>query len=132
MTWRGFEDVTRRRRILLALLPFCILVIGMVPVLLDRVALGTAPWAAATVCVTATLDGEPWSGVLGFKVSGSEEWLGSMVPCEIRLPPGVYGMGTASGGPHDGVLRGVVPAASRYVGAGQTVTFTVTYDRKGT
>lgn len=127
-TWRGFEDVTRRRRTLAALLIFCTLFIGVVPVLLGRVVRGAMPGGEAVVRVIATLDGKPWSGILEFKLSGSEQWLGSIVPYEIHLRPGVYGIHIAAGGPHNSTLRDVTPTGSRYVGAGQTITFIVAFD----
>lgn len=86
------------------------------------------PGGEAVVRVIATLDGKPWSGILEFKLSGSEQWLGSIVPYEIHLRPGVYGIHIAAGGPHNSTLRDVTPTGSRYVGAGQTITFIVAFD----
>ncbi len=132
-TWRGFEDTTRRRRILAALLIFCTLFVGVAPVLLGRVVRGAVPGGEAVVRVIATLDGKPWSGVLAFNLSGSEQWLGSIAPYEIRLGPGVYGIHVAAGGPRNSALGDVTPPGSRYVGAGETITFTVAFEgREGT
>lgn len=130
-TWRGFEDVTHRKRIIAALLICFVLFIGVAPVLLGRAG-RTATDSEAVIRVIATLDGKPWSGLLEFKLSGSEQWLGSMVPCETRLPPGVYGIRVSGGGPHRGALKDIMPLGSRYVGAGETITLIVVYEGEGT
>jgi len=126
-SWRGSEELARVKRGLPVFLAFCV-VLGMVlPIFFGQVGRASAPQGETVLLIQATLNGQPWSGRLAFRLNGAQQWTGSMVAYEIFVRPGVYSLAVAGGGPPGAKLIGVVPTGSQLGRAGETITFTAEF-----
>ena len=87
--------------------------------------------ARGTVRVNATLNGEPWSGGVGYVLSGPYPESGSHLPySHSNAPAGEYSVNYSSGGPPSSVFEGVSPS-TQYLPAGGSVTFTLKFVFRG-
>jgi hypothetical protein len=87
--------------------------------------------ARGTVNVNATLDGAPWTGDVGYVLTGPYPESGGHVPySHSNAPSGNYSVNYSSGGPHSSVFEGV-SHPSQYLPAGGSVTFTLRFVFKG-
>ena len=87
--------------------------------------------ARGTVNVNATLNGEPWSGDVGYVLTGPYPESGGHLPySHSNAPSGNYSVNYSSGGPHSSVFEGV-SHSSQYLPAGGSVTFTLKFVFKG-
>ena len=87
--------------------------------------------ARGTVHVDATLNGEPWSGAVGYVLTGPFPESGSHVPySHSNTPSGEYSVNYSSGGPPSSVFEGVSPS-TQYLPAGGSITFTLKFVFRG-
>ena len=81
--------------------------------------------------VNATLNGEQWSGALGYVLTGPYVESGSNAPHSFtNAPSGTYSVNYSSGGPYSAVFEGVSPP-SQYMSAGGHITFNIRFVFKG-
>jgi uncharacterized repeat protein (TIGR01451 family) len=63
-----------------------------------------------TITVKATLDGNPWVGVVNYNLNGATSLSGTKVEQEFTgVAPGNYSLGQVSGGPENAVLERISP-----------------------
>ncbi|MFZ2414237.1 MAG: hypothetical protein WAW16_08475 [Candidatus Cryosericum sp.] len=125
--WRDSEQLSKLKRGLPVFLAFCV-VLGMVlPVFFGQIKRVTAPEGETVVRIQATQNGATWSGRLTFRLNGGQQWIGSMVPYEVIVHPGIYTMTVTGGGPGDARLLGMAPVGSQLGRAGETITFTAEF-----
>ena len=87
--------------------------------------------ARGTVHVTATLNGEPWSGSVGYMVSGPYMQSGGYAPQNFsNAATGTYSVSYSSGGPPSCVFEGVTPA-SQILPAGGSISFNLGFRYQG-
>ncbi len=87
--------------------------------------------ARGTVHVNATLNGEPWSGAVGYVLSGPYPESGSHVPySHSNTPSGEYSVNYSSGGPPSSVFEGV-SNSTQYLPEGGSITFTLKFVFRG-
>jgi hypothetical protein len=87
--------------------------------------------ARGTVHVNATLNGQPWSGAVGYVLTGPYPESGGHVPySHSNTPSGEYSVNYSSGGPPSSVFEGV-SHSSQYLPAGGSVTFTLKFVFRG-
>jgi hypothetical protein len=83
--------------------------------------------ARGTVHVTATLNGEPWSGSVGYVVSGPYMQSGGYVPQSFsNAATGTYSVSYSSGGPPSSIFEGVTPS-SQILPAGGSISFNLRF-----
>jgi len=83
--------------------------------------------AKGAVSVHATLNGEPWSGAVGYVLTGPYVESGSYAPQSFtNAPAGTYSVSYSSGGPYSSVFEGVSPS-SQYLSAGGHIVFTISF-----
>lgn len=84
-----------------------------------------------TVNVNATLNGEPWSGAVGYVLNGPYPESGSHVPySHSNTPSGNYIVNYSGGGPPSSVFEGV-SHSTQYLPAGGNITFTLKFVFRG-
>ena len=126
-SWRGSEELARVKRGLPVSLAFCV-VLGMaLPMFFGQIRRVVAPEGETVVRIQATQKGMAWSGRLAFRLTGAQQWTGSMVPYEIFVRPGVYSLAVTGGGPPDTKLVSIAPGGSQLGRAGETITFTAKF-----
>ncbi len=87
--------------------------------------------ARGTVHVTATLNGEPWTGSVGYVVHGPYIESGSYVPQSFsNAATGTYSVSYSSGGPPSCVLEAVTPS-SQILPAGGSINFNLHFRYHG-
>jgi hypothetical protein len=80
-----------------------------------------------TVTVEATLDGQPWSGSVGYVLQGPYVESGSSVPRNFaNAPQGSYSVQYSAGGPPQSSFVGVSPP-SQMLPAGGSISFTLMF-----
>jgi len=83
------------------------------------------------VSVHATLNGEPWSGAVGYALTGPYVESGSYAPQSFsNAPVGTYSVSYSSGGPYSSVFEGVSPS-SQYLSSDGHITFTLRFVFRG-
>lgn len=76
--------------------------------------------------VSATLDGQPWTGAAGYTLSGPQTATGASAPqTHAGLLPGIYTLGSVTGGPANATLASVGPTATQPVTAGNATGYTL-------
>lgn len=84
-----------------------------------------------TVHVNATLNGEPWSGAIGYVLTGPFPESGGQVPySHSNAPSGNYSVSYSAGGPPSSIFEGV-SHSSQYLPAGGSITFTLKFVFRG-
>lgn len=84
-----------------------------------------------TVSVTAMLNGEPWSGAVGYVINGPYVESGGNVPNVVgNAPPGNYSVSYSSGGPPSAVFQGVQPG-SQTLQPGGNIQFVLLFKFQG-
>lgn len=84
-----------------------------------------------TVNVNATLNGEPWSGAVGYVLTGPYPESGGHVPySHSNSPSGNYSVNYSSGGPPSSVFEGI-SHSTQYLPAGGSITFTLKFIYRG-
>jgi len=87
--------------------------------------------ARGTVHVTATLNGEPWSGSVGYVVHGPYIESGSYAPQSFtNAATGTYSVSYSSGGPPSSVLESITPS-SQILPAGGIINFNLHFRYQG-
>ena len=87
--------------------------------------------AKGTVLINATLNGEPWSGAIGYVVQGPYVESGFSVPRSIdNAPAGTYTVTYRSEGPPDAIFEGVAPSRQA-LPPGGSITFTFNFVFRG-
>jgi len=87
--------------------------------------------AKGTVTINATLNGQPWSGDVGFVVAGPYVESGNSVPHSLgNAPAGNYTVTYSSGGPPSSVLEGASPP-TQPLQPGGNITFTLMFKFQG-
>jgi hypothetical protein len=87
--------------------------------------------ARGTVHVTATLNGEPWSGSVSYVVHGPYTQSGSYVTQSFsNAPTGTYSVSYSSGGPPSSVFEGITPS-SQILPAGGSINFNIHFKFQG-
>lgn len=125
--WRDPGERSRTRKAVPVMLAFC-LVLGMtLPVFLGRVRRVGLAGGETTIQVVAALDGVPWRGPVVFRIGGTQEWSGTLLPYRVIMPVGVYTLSVVRGGPGGAILQGVEPSSSQLGTAGMTITFTLLF-----
>lgn len=125
--WRDSEKLSKVKRGLPVFLTFCV-VLGMaLPLFFGQIRRVTTPEGETVVRIQATQRGTTWSGRLAFRLTGAQQWTGSMVPYEVFVRPGVYTLTVTGGGPPDTRLLSVAPVGSQLGRAGETITFTAEF-----
>ena len=83
------------------------------------------------VSVHATLNDEPWSGSVGYVLTGPYVESGNYAPQSFtNAPVGTYSVSYSSGGPYSSVFEGISPS-SQYLSAGGHITFTMRFVFRG-
>jgi len=83
------------------------------------------------VTVEATLDGQPWSGSVGYVLQGPYVESGSSAPRNFaNAPQGSYSVQYSAGGPPQSSFIGVSPP-SQMLPAGGSITFTIMFHFEG-
>ncbi|OGN91453.1 MAG: hypothetical protein A2Z75_04630 [Chloroflexi bacterium RBG_13_50_10] len=83
------------------------------------------------VTVEATLDGEPWSGSVGYVLQGPYVESGSSAPRDFaNAPQGSYTVQYSAGGPPSSTFIGVSPP-SQMLPSGGSITFTLMFHFEG-
>jgi hypothetical protein len=86
-----------------------------------------------TVRVTATLDGQAWSGNVSYCVQGPFSDCENSAPQNFgNLPAGTYGVSYRSGGPIGATFSGISPSSTQSVSGGGTVTFNLNFHSTAT
>jgi len=81
-----------------------------------------------TIAVNATLDGSPWTGAVGFALTGPSSISGSSVPLAYsNKAPGTYTIGSIAGGPSGATLLNTTPSVIQTLTAGGTITYTLNF-----
>jgi len=92
-----------------------------------------ATGALNTVRVTATLDGQAWSGNASYCLQGPFSDCESSVPQNLgNLPDGTYTLTYRSGGPPGATFSGISPSATQTVSGGGTITFNLVFHSTAT
>jgi hypothetical protein len=87
--------------------------------------------ARGTVHVTATLNGQPWSGAVGYTVQGPYMASGGYAPQSFPgAAAGTYTVTHTSGGPPSSVFEGVTPS-SQILPAGGSISFNIRFRFQG-
>jgi hypothetical protein len=82
----------------------------------------------AAIKINATLDGQPWSGELRYKISGPFKDADYIVPQTIsNLPAGQYTLSYRDGGPEGAALQSISPSSVQKVTIGEVITFTFNF-----
>ncbi len=82
----------------------------------------------AAIKINATLDGQPWSGEMRYKISGPFKDADSVVPQTIgNLPAGQYTITYRDGGPSGAILQSISPSALQNVAIGEVITYTFNF-----
>jgi hypothetical protein len=80
-----------------------------------------------TVIVNATINSQPWSGQVGYSISGPYVESGSSAPRTFsNAPAGTYTLHYSAGGPAGCTFEGVNPT-TQTLSAGGTITFTIMF-----
>jgi len=83
------------------------------------------------VQVQATLNGEPWSGMVDFVVSGAMDVGDFQVPRVYdHAPVGKYTVSYKGGGPDNATLAEISPASTQSLELGKTIVFTLKFVEK--
>ncbi|HEX7365394.1 MAG TPA: hypothetical protein VF366_09540, partial [Dehalococcoidia bacterium] len=83
------------------------------------------------VTVNATLDGQPWTGSVGYVLQGPYVESGSSAPRDFaNAPQGSYSVQYSAGGPPQSSFIGVSPS-SQMLPAGGSITFTLMFHFEG-
>lgn len=86
-----------------------------------------------TVRITATLDGQPWSGNVSYCIQGPFSDCDASVPQNLgNLPDGTYALTYRSGGPSGATFYGVSPSSTQTVSGGGTITFNLVFHSTAT
>jgi hypothetical protein len=84
--------------------------------------------ASGNVVVGATLDGAPWSGPVGYTISGPFMDSESSVPRTFTgVPAGMYTITYSGGGPPGALMMGVTPQPIQRLDAGRSIVFTFNF-----
>lgn len=82
--------------------------------------------AKGTVTVVAVIDGQPWSGSVGYTLVGPYVDSGYSVPETFsNCPQGIYTLSYKSGGPPSTMLEKITPSPTQSLPPGGSVTFTL-------
>ena len=78
--------------------------------------------------VRATLNGQPWSGQVDFKVSGAMDVGDFQVPRVYdHAPVGKYTVSYKGGGPENATLSEISPASTQTLAQGKTIVYTLNF-----
>jgi hypothetical protein len=89
--------------------------------------------ATATIYVSATLDGSPWSGQVRYSISGPNEYSRSSVPATFsNLVAGSYKLYYTSGGPVGATMESITPSSTQSVSPGGSKSFTMNFFTQAT
>jgi hypothetical protein len=81
-----------------------------------------------TIEIQATLNGQPWSGPVNYRLTGPQTVDGTSVPATFsNIPTGSYTLSLLSGGPRGAALTSITPSATQTLSAGGTITFTLNF-----
>jgi hypothetical protein len=95
--------------------------------------LNFASGAANAVIITATLDGQQWSGNASYCLQGPFSDCDSSVPQSLgNLPAGTYALTYRSGGPIGATFAGISPSSTQSVSGGGTITFNLNFHSTAT
>jgi uncharacterized protein (DUF2141 family) len=95
--------------------------------------LNFASRATSSIRVTATLDGQAWSGSVRYYIDGPYSDTETRVPQTLgNLPAGSYTITYQSGGPAGATLSRIQPSPTMSVGDGQQVTFNLVFHSNAT
>jgi hypothetical protein len=87
-----------------------------------------ASGASNVVRITATLDGQQWSGNVSYCLQGPFSDCDSSVPQNLgNLPAGNYALTYRSGGPIGATFAGISPSSTQNVSGGGTITFNLNF-----
>lgn len=86
--------------------------------------------STGTVNVAATLDGVPWTGTVGFALTGPQTITGTLVNFTSAGLPGAYGIAYTGGGPSGASFLNVTPSAPQTLTAGGSITYTLQFKTK--
>jgi uncharacterized protein (DUF2141 family) len=92
-----------------------------------------ATGALNTASITATLDGQPWSGNVSYCIQGPFSDCENSVPQNLgNLPDGTYAMTYRSGGPSGATFAGISPSSTQSVSGGGVITFNMVFHSTAT
>ncbi len=92
-----------------------------------------ATGALNTVSITATLDGQPWSGNVSYCIQGPFSDCDASVPQNLgNLPDGTYALTYRSGGPSGATFAGISPSSTQSVSGGGIITFNLVFHSTAT
>ncbi|MDD5230883.1 MAG: hypothetical protein PHC43_06095, partial [Candidatus Marinimicrobia bacterium] len=94
----------------------------------DSVKINMAGAGQGTIVVRARLDGEAWTGNIGYTLSGPETITGTAVRKQhSNVTAGSYTLTLISGGPSNAILDNISPAPSLSLSGGGTIIFTLNF-----
>jgi uncharacterized protein (DUF2141 family) len=92
-----------------------------------------ATGALNTASITATLDGQPWSGNVSYCIQGPFSDCENSVPQNLgNLPDGTYTLTYRSGGPSGATFSGISPSSTQSVSGGGVITFNLVFHSTAT
>jgi hypothetical protein len=92
-----------------------------------------ATGALNTVRITATLDGQAWSGNVSYCLQGPFSDCDASVPQSLgNLPDGTYAITYRSGGPIGATFSGISPSSTQSVSGGGAITFNLNFHSTAT
>jgi hypothetical protein len=86
------------------------------------------PQQTGNVVVNATLNNSPWSGTVGYQLSGPFQSHDNQVPrTYTSVPVGNYNLTYTGGGPAGAVLTSITPAPTQSLTSGHTIGFNLNF-----
>lgn len=84
--------------------------------------------SSSNLSVSATLDGQPWSGSVNYSIYGPFKDMDTTVPHTfVSVPAGTYTVSYNSGGPGNAFLNGISPSASQVLPNGSEIEYKLNF-----
>jgi hypothetical protein len=81
-----------------------------------------------SIGIKATLNGQPWSGIVHYSIGGPSSFIDQQVPRTYNnLPTGKYNITYTGGGPAGASLVGITPNFMQTLKGGATIVFTLNF-----
>jgi hypothetical protein len=92
---------------------------------------GDKPTTSGTVRVSATLNGQPWSGSLNYSLNGPFPDTDNSVPWDFKnVPTGTYTVTFNYGGPSNATLSSISPSPTQDLTSGGTIHFKLNFNQQ--
>ena len=89
---------------------------------------GFNPVTTGAISVSATYNGQPWSGTVNYNLGGAASIAGNTVPANFQSrPSGSYTLSYSSSGPAGATLSSITPSATQTLSAGGSISFALNF-----